>query len=208
MRREWVFRIARRNAAAFRRGIGATWIGAVGEQRHHRIGTAFEAVARGRDQWRQAGVRAIEIGAFRDQAAQQAHVGADARQFDHRALIAIARWRNAVRVGAAIERSECELRLSGTHASQEHRVEFFAGHVLEDRFLLLAGPVVASTPFPYACHDGACIDEHGIRRSVEDDEACGRHETCAYTASAAIRAVPKSRRNPPPRQRRPRESTN
>jgi hypothetical protein len=66
-------------AASF--GVGQAWIGAVGQEGHHRFGSAMPAVARGGEQRRQAGMGAIHVHAGRDQGAQQAQVAEQGGQY-------------------------------------------------------------------------------------------------------------------------------
>jgi len=87
-------------------GIGDARVGAVREQHRHRFDAPMPAVARRCQQWREAGMHAIEIDPARDQFAQQRKIVEHRREHRQAALIAFVRLRQATRIGAVRERGK------------------------------------------------------------------------------------------------------
>ena len=78
-------------------------IGAVGQQRHHRIGTPVPAVAGGGEQRRHAGMGDVEVDAMGDQRTQQAQVRQHGGEHRQAALVALLVRRRRMQVGAGID---------------------------------------------------------------------------------------------------------
>ncbi len=86
--------------------IGGTWVGAIGKQRRHRVGTAVPAVPRRRQQRAQPSMGQVEVHATANQGAQQPQVGQHRRERGQAALVPGLRWWQRVRIGTLLHELE------------------------------------------------------------------------------------------------------
>ncbi len=155
---------------------GDARVGAIREQRHHRIGTSLVAVARRGDQRSEAAVCAIHVDAFCDQAAQEAKIGQRHRDQKRAALVALIRSRHGVRISAAIERGEREIDLAGACGAEQRRVEIGAvdaGGELRSAACACDG---AGFHARVALARAARIDEQGAQAAIDDQQVRERND--------------------------------
>ena len=155
-------------------GAGDARIGAVREQRHHRVRTSLITVARRGDQRRQTAVRAIDIDAFGDESAQETQIRQRHRDDQRAALVALVRAGRRVGIAAAIERRESEIDLAGTRGAEQRRVEIGSIDAGGEIGALDVGHIHARAPRTAARATG--VRKHRTQTSIDENEMCYRHE--------------------------------
>jgi len=103
--------------AAF--GIGGARTGTVGEQGEHRLRASMPIVAGGGQQRGRSAADAIDLRALGDQRTQQAGIGQQRGEHQHRTLIAIARAWRGIGIGAGVEQYQRALDVAGAGGGQQ-----------------------------------------------------------------------------------------
>jgi hypothetical protein len=104
----------------------AACIGAVREQGGDGFGTSLVAVARGRDQRRDAALDLVDVDTLGDQRAQQAEIGRRHGNHQDAALVPLGRVGQRIRIAAALERGEGQADLRRMRGTKQCRVELAA----------------------------------------------------------------------------------
>ncbi len=160
--------------------VGDRGIRAIGEQGHRRVGTAMPAVAGGGEQGGKAAAGAIDIGTLADQRAQQARIGQECGEHQHRALVAIVGLGRGVRVGAGVDQGQRAFDVAIARGQQQgmltHARFDFLGFQYRRRDrgdrLRRALPGHAVRRMPRM----AAIAEHGAQGAVGDHHAAERQQ--------------------------------
>lgn len=168
--------------------VSGARVGAVGQQRHHRVGAAMPAVARGGQQRRHAAMRLVDIDAPHDQLAQQAQIRQDRGQRGQTALIAPFRQRHRLRVGAGLQQLQRAVHASTARGFEQFGHQLVLGNRLQRaRFGRGFGEEIGGLPGHRgvaACRCGGALQQQMGRRQ---QHAGGDRQTPAQAARQPAR---------------------